>query len=256
MKKKIFAISDIHGYYTETLHALKNARWDEQNPEHLLLVLGDIFDRGPSSYDIYLWLSRLVKEKKAIVLKGNHELMFIEWLSGPVSPHDWKYNGLSETTESFYGSFWDWFDKNTLPGAPETVWYDWSEMARGHINRKHPELLEWLRNLPDYFETEHSIFTHGSIQTYGDWKNPELKWKTHHWDDGGFFEQNIISTDKVVVVGHFGTNEIRSRNLLSLKEDHSILIREDLQIIMIDGCVPVTKKVNVLVIEDNLLGEY
>ena len=45
MKKKIFAISDIHGFYTEMITSLKESGYDEDNPEHLLIVCGDKFDR-------------------------------------------------------------------------------------------------------------------------------------------------------------------------------------------------------------------
>ena len=40
MKKKIFAVSDIHGNYPALIEALKDAGFDENNDSHLLVVLG------------------------------------------------------------------------------------------------------------------------------------------------------------------------------------------------------------------------
>ena len=44
---KYFVISDIHSYYDEMIDSLKNYSFDVSNKEHHLLVLGDLFDRGP-----------------------------------------------------------------------------------------------------------------------------------------------------------------------------------------------------------------
>ena len=67
MEKTIFAISDIHSFYKETIESLAKAGYDEGNPNHLLIVCGDIFDRGDSSLEIYEWLKKLTDKKKAIV---------------------------------------------------------------------------------------------------------------------------------------------------------------------------------------------
>ena len=40
MKKKIFAVSDIHGNYHALINALEEAGFDENNDSHLLVVLG------------------------------------------------------------------------------------------------------------------------------------------------------------------------------------------------------------------------
>lgn len=263
MRKKIFAISDPHGFYNETMAALSAAGWDENNIDHLLIVVGDMFDRGPDSDMLYTKLRDLTLAGKAIVLAGNHEPFLIEWLSGPVSMFNFMYNGLTSTLDSFLGrtrAFLSWViidrglnEKTLTEGEWNTLWYEWSEITRQEIKDMYPDLLEWLNNLPDYFETANHIFTHGSIQTYGDWKNPAKGWNWQHWDKGDFFGENIISTDKTVIVGHFGTGDIREKYGLGSKDDYSILKREDGRVIMIDGCTVLTRNVNVLILEDDLL---
>ena len=59
MKKKIFAVSDIHGEYEILIKGLKEAGFDEDNPEHLLVSVGDAFDRGGNVLAVYEYLKRL-----------------------------------------------------------------------------------------------------------------------------------------------------------------------------------------------------
>ena len=64
------------------------------------------------------------------------------------------------------------------------------------------------------------------------------------------------TNDKTVVVGHFHTRHLREMYELGDKDDDSILeIQDELcgHKIFIDGCTPYTKKVNVLVIENEEL---
>ena len=46
---KFFCISDIHSFYEPMIEALNNAGFNPENPEHILVVCGDVFDRGPNS---------------------------------------------------------------------------------------------------------------------------------------------------------------------------------------------------------------
>ena len=43
---KYFVSSDIHGFYDEWILALKNKGFDIKNPNHKIIICGDIFDRG------------------------------------------------------------------------------------------------------------------------------------------------------------------------------------------------------------------
>ena len=76
MSKKLFFCSDIHGYYDVMINALNEAGFDENNPNHLLVVLGDIFDRGEQAVQVYEYLKRLNDKKKAVVVSGNHHKFF------------------------------------------------------------------------------------------------------------------------------------------------------------------------------------
>ena len=43
--KKIFAVSDIHGFYTQLREALDKAGFDSENENHLFVCCGDCFDK-------------------------------------------------------------------------------------------------------------------------------------------------------------------------------------------------------------------
>ena len=258
MKKKIFAISDIHGFYTEMIESLKESGYDENNPEHLLIVCGDKFDRGKESVKVFQYLKRLMDKNKAIILRGNH-LAFIEnFLEGSNDPFNYINNGLNETIADFWhrtAPFESWC---ALEGSCELSienYSKWAEIARKDINKEYPELLPWIKSLPYYYETDNYIFTHGMIdgQCF-DWHNPNISWYECTWAKPRDFNNSIVNTDKKVVVGHINCGLLRS--LYGYDEnDNSIFERPDGKVIGLDTCTVLTHKVNVLVLEDEIIED-
>lgn len=314
MKKTIFAVSDIHGEYQVLINSLRDAGFDENNPKHLLISLGDAFDRGSESLEVYHYLKRLSDSNKAIILKGNHTNFFTGYLDGSIiSPFNYLHNGTNETMADFLhqtAPFESWcsITKNIQYPTLEDF-ANWLKEAREEILEEYPELLEWLNNRPYYYETEKYIFTHGAIDTLAeDWHYPHcikgkyIDWEALMWDDGSFFGRHINNTDKTVVIGHFGTSRLRNMygyqpimkvikeapkgslngqddifysdtgeiitkmiqpkdkdtDLLlqhSSFDDYGILYRTDNRVIAIDGTCNLTKKINVLVIEEETINE-
>ena len=101
-KYTLFVFSDPHAFYNETITALKKAGYNEANPHHKLVCLGDFTDRGEQSLGMYEYLHRLSIENKAIVLPGNHTKFFIDFLEGSYSPFNYLHNGLNETIADFW----------------------------------------------------------------------------------------------------------------------------------------------------------
>ena len=269
MNKKIFFISDIHGCYQEMIDALKKAQFDEDNKEHLLVVLGDMFDRKYASLAVYKYLKKLVDKGSAIVTMGNHEKFFIDFLEGSYSPFNYLHNGLNETIADFWhrtAPFESWCMIEGQCEMNQENYARWVDICRKEIMDEYPELLPWLKSLPRYFESKNYIGVHGAIDTkVSDWHNPHcyrgnlIDWDALDFNDGSFFGEQIINTDKTVIIGHFGTKQLREMypNLTTKddKEPYDILIRDDDKIIAIDSTVVLSKKINVLVLEDKLLKE-
>lgn len=265
-KNKIFVISDIHGHYQETISALKEAGYDENNSNHFLICCGDCFDRGSESLSIYKWLKKLVDNKKAIWIIGNHEPMFISFLKGNTNPFNFIHNGINTTIDDFNHRTNSWemflFEHDGQHMYMEEAYCDFVKETSKSINKEFPELINFLENLPKYYETKNYIFTHASLDLKtSDWHYPHcyrhsyIDWDALSWDDGSFIFQNN-TTNKTIVVGHFDTGHLREMWQIDSKNynDHSILFTKDKKV-FIDGCTALTKKVNVYVIEDELL-EY
>ena len=267
MNKKIFFISDIHGCYQEMIDALKKAQFDEDNKEHLLVVLGDMFDRKYASLAVYKYLKKLVDKGSAIVTMGNHEKFFIDFLEGSYSPFNYLHNGLNETIADFWhrtAPFESWCMIEGQCEMNQENYARWVDICRKEIMDEYPELLPWLKSLPRYFESKNYIGVHGAIDTkVPDWHKPHcyrynlIDWDALDFDDGSFFGSGIRNTDKTIIIGHFGTEHLRkmydyspNRNMLG---EHDILKRKDGKVIAIDGTVVLSKKINVLVIENEEL---
>lgn len=265
--KKLFVVSDVHGHYHEMIDALEQAGFDENNENHLLISCGDEFDRGEHSLAVYIYLRRLESINKAIVLKGNHSMFMIDYLSGKgVSPFNYLYNGTRETLADFLMQtrpFETWCVLKHIDEPTYGDFAEWISEAKKEINEEYPELLEWLDTRPYYYETKNYIFTHGAIDgTCEDWHFPKkdlmgrfMDWDACMWDDGSFFGSEIKNTDKTVIIGHFGTAHLRSMYGIESEDPHSILKREDGRVIAIDATTKLSKRVNVLVIEDDLMEE-
>ena len=264
---KLFVVSDIHGFHSELMDALDKAGFNPERHDHMLISCGDEFDRGPEALYTYQYLRSLWEKGKAIILKGNHSMFMIDYLSGEnLSPFNYIHNGTRETLADFLGQtapFETWCAIKHIDEPTYGDFAEWISMAKKEINEDYPELLAWLITIPYYYETKNYIFTHGAIDgTCKDWHFPKkdyrgrfMDWGACMWDDGSFFGSEIKNTDKTVVVGHFGTAHLRSMYSIESEDQHSILKRKDGRVIAIDATTALSHKVNVLVIEDNLLEE-
>ena len=282
---KLFVVSDVHGFYDYLIRDLKQAGYNDNDEDSLLIDCGDFFDRGTQSVEIYEYYRKLEKENKAIVLRGNHTSMFQDFLSGEDCSFNFFHNGLDKTIDSFlgdtqsYGTFLMYLDNmkdmaikiygdrvkpilEDSHSVPSEIVFDvFQDYAREEINKNYPELLVWLQERPYYYETENYIFTHASIDgTCDDWRNPTYTkysfwtpWEYLTWDRGYFYGMPIKNTNKTIVVGHYHTDGIREKFNIDVDGTNSILKSEDGKKIFIDTCTPISRRVNVLTIENEKL---
>lgn len=67
--KKYFIFSDIHGRKLNSLlNELKVASFDINNEEHILISLGDLFDRGDDNLNLLFFVNEMIKKNRMIVL--------------------------------------------------------------------------------------------------------------------------------------------------------------------------------------------
>jgi len=240
IKKKLFVVSDIHGYYTLLKEALDNAGFENDNENHLLICCGDYFDRGNENVEVLKFFERL---KHKVLLKGNHEDLLLEILdTGKIQPHNY-INGTMTTLENFFGKYCVNPVDNTVDFSGKTA----------TVNR----ICEFINETIDYFETKNYVFVHGWIPIESDTirQREEISkelWKIARWQKwtSNYFDEPPLE-DKTLICGHVPTfRAIKFDNNRS-PQDASIFYGNGL--IAIDAGTYTTKQVNVLVLEDELV---
>lgn len=237
MLYKFFVTSDLHGHYQEFLKAIKKAGFSEEDSRHILLICGDMFDRGRENTKIYLYIKSLIDQygdDKVIVLKGNHELFFEDLDTDDQYRifFNYQYNRFDMTISDF-----------TNINLDELRNYSNFEIKE-LINKNYPNFLIWLKHLPFYYETKNYIFTHAGF-------SPEIPFEQTDWHQAVWTKSELLEfvdltkygITKKLVMGHRPT-------ILLGEFDYDIHYSPDKQKIYIDGGCAYGGKLNVLVVED------
>jgi len=261
--KKYFVASDIHSFYTPFIKELNKTGFDLNNEEHILIICGDLFDRGSESLKLYEFIKSLPKERR-ILIRGNHEYLFIDSLSKEIPDYYDHTNGTVRTL-------------NDLTNNKYSNWYDMV------LDKKLAKIKKWILSDEwiDYYETNNYIFTHAFIPLS---INPKSYSKHMYNVDVNFLEYNenwrestpkefekatwgcpwklakagLNKTGKIIVCGHWHTADFFN-NLKNLKkkydlyESNPIFVSKKYKLIGLDACTAATNKINVLVLEENEL---
>ena len=255
---KFFVCSDIHSFYTPLKRALDEKGFDPSNENHWLIVCGDCFDRGRESEELLHYLMSL---ERKILVKGNHDILLEECCQrGFPCSHDYS-NGTVRTIQNIGNT-------GCSHSFDEACDIAWRRLAR------YRELLV------NYFETKNYIFVHSWIPTnmefegdskpwylrgktlawMEDWRNAnDVEWEEAMWGNPfARWQQGLNQTGKTIVFGHWHCSA--GHRILGLYEDefNDTAIWEPFYaegIIGIDRCTAHTGEVNVIVIEDEFLGE-
>ncbi len=177
--KRIFIISDLHGYYNLFLEFIKKV---DLQKDDLLINLGDSCDRGSQSYELYLKYYEMIKEGYNILhILGNHEDMIltaIDTLDESDIEHWYRNNG-ETTIESFCN----------VTGLSKKDFFD---------KEKNKFLIDFLSTFPTLIISDKSIFVHAAY-------NPDLLPEKQEeyfliWNRQNFWDRNFIG--KAIYFGH------------------------------------------------------
>ena len=166
MSNRIIVIGDVHGC-AKTLKSLITEI--QPTSKDRIIMLGDYFDRGPSSAEVYKYLQVMNSVWNCTFLKGNHEHMMVKAIRDN-NDDLWMYNGGYYTKESF----------NNNPD----------------IN--FGEVINWAKDLPLWTESEKYYFVHAGLP-YG---NPQDSDEGDMLWDRGHIHSCVNAADKTVVFGH------------------------------------------------------
>ena len=139
---RIFVMSDIHGQYDLFLKMLDKI---DLKREDLLVIIGDICDRGKKSYEIYMKCMKMIKLGYNLkFILGNHEDMLLEDLENdyPIR-YETEYSVFRNSKYFENKDMKDWHEENFLE---EIEW-----------------LVKWLKNCPLIISGNENIFVHAGL---------------------------------------------------------------------------------------------
>lgn len=203
-----FITSDVHGFFDELMVALNSKEFDVNNSDHKLIILGDLFDRGPDNKKVYEFVKSL--GDRFIYVRGNHEDLLgdcvREIVSGrEVSEHHW-HNRTVDTIAEFtqininvFRGFVRWENVN------QTTW----EVMK--------PILDWIdEKSVDCYELDDNVFVHGWIPSTFRKNWTKENWQRARWYNGmEMWKNGYCLEDKIIWCGHwccsYGWSRIRQK---------------------------------------------
>lgn len=285
--KKYFVVSDIHSFWEEFKKALLDNGFDVNNPEHTLIVCGDLFDRGPDTLQVYQFIKSLPKERR-ILIRGNHEYLLKELVERKkVCYHDIS-NGTVRTLLALNGYNYSYEEiyYNLVYATYEQL-FDEEEpfenkLKRCYTSKKTKEVLKWIFSDEwcNYYELDNYIFTHAFIPvnkpekedmynpiyanlSYNpDWRNSSDKdFEDATWGcpyklfDSKLFNEEA-NNNKILVVGHwhasdfhlhYETTEYYTKEYEKIENCTPYIGKN---IIAIDACTAYSCFCNIIILEE------
>lgn len=187
----IYAIGDVHGCLDELKAAERRICADAARlpvGRRIILLLGDLVDRGPRSADV---LDHLVSPPpdgfERLALCGNHDQTFLDFIVDPQANMGWLEFGGEETLES-YGIDLAHIRRKGMAGLDNSL--------QATIPETH---VDFLRRLPVSVRFGEVLFVHAGIR-------PGVPLDAQDDDDFMWIREPFLSTDNglgiVVVHGH------------------------------------------------------
>jgi len=289
-KKKFFVFGDIHSFYDEFIEALNKAGYDENNKDHWLISLGDNLDRGDQSKEMYDFLMN--HTERIILVKGNHEFPLMKEMldRGYHQNHDVS-NGTVKTVLDLSDTEYESIGYFGIKGLDKQKWENACKVAKNKLEPLYNRMVDYfetenyvfvhgyiplglevdeeyrIKDMPEAYQPHKTVYDPNWREAQ-DWEWDEARWENgiskamHGW----------IIPDKTIVAGHYHTSwghaidkykelEKRGEEWEWSDEDYEFGDKADFSpyycngFIGIDACTAHSGKVNVLVLEDDLLDE-
>lgn len=230
---KYFIVSDIHSRFDLLFKALSKSEFDLKNPEHILIIAGDILDRGTSGDKVIKFIESLIKKDRILAVMGNHDKFLIDILNNHIDITKilWNihHNGFKKTLELG----WLYKDKDF------EITNDNISKIRKTFLEQYPIFCEWIIQLPLYIEFSNHVIVHGFLDfSLNDWH--ETDERTCIWTRGYNLEIPK-SFNKKLIFGHTPNYHINGQDEIIFDGNK----------IMIDGGAAGSRKVNILIISED-----
>lgn len=256
MSKKYFVTSDVHSFFNELMVVLNEKGFEKDNPDHILCICGDLFDRGNQTVELFEFVKELQAQDRLIYVSGNHESLLFDCMReiyGGWTPRSHHFhNGTVKTICQFCG---------------QNEWIIHDPSWRDKIFEIMQPVLDFISdNCVDYAEIGDHVLVHGWIPCYqglDDFREASSDdWERARWNNGMEMWKNSACRvkGKTVICGHwhcsYGWSHIRNE-----RKEFPQKSRKDWQksfepfiddgIMAIDACTAYSGLCNVIVIEED-----
>ena len=248
---KYFLFSDVHGEYDALITSLEAAGFDLLNKEHMLIGLGDYFDRGSQNEMVLVFLKTMLDMGRIKLIRGNHDDMLLNFLrtTGLGDPIDIFYNKTQYINDIIYnGMNMTIAELAGQPGlaANISVLIDGVNGLRQQIKDKHPYLISMVENMTDRVLIDNYILTHAGFRISQDqvmkvdnWAHTEAMIERLH---------SLLSPHHIYVFGHWHAEKLNKKFKVKTDNINKFVYKN---FIGIDGKSNITKQVTIHIIESS-----
>ena len=191
-----YIVGDIHGCFREWIRF--KSKIEKQDAEAEFILVGDILDKGPNSFEMLQWaMERVQFESKYQMVIGNHEAEKLKWL---------KYVLNDSANEG-------WRNQESARRMLSVDGYEFYKICcEKNLNRKQlKEIMNWLETLPEYIEKEVAttegiqkfVITHHKLQS-----NKNVITNAEYQAEKDMFPKNKHLSENqncIIIHGHFPT---------------------------------------------------
>jgi serine/threonine protein phosphatase 1 len=157
-------IGDVHG--RDDLLGRLLGRLAEEAPDHAVVLVGDLIDRGEQSAQV---LRRLAARPDILCLRGNHDVMCLDFLDEPErAGPGWLHNGGLQTLASFGVGAGGLGRPEALREARDAL-----ALAMGD------GLVDWLGSRPLWWQSGNVVVTHAGadpLRSMAEQEDRDLLW--------------------------------------------------------------------------------
>lgn len=182
--KRIWAIGDIHGHNMSLKSLIQKI--DPKPEEDLLVILGDLVDRGPDTKGVFDYLMELERQGiDMIVLRGNHDDMMLRAYHEEIN-----HSGLLKFIKR------DQVKKTWLNmGGDKTM----QSFLANRMQEIPVEYFDYIEAMPHFAESENFLFVHAGFDFNA--KSPFADAEAMMWIRDFSFKPEQ-SGHKVIIHGH------------------------------------------------------
>lgn len=201
-KGRLLVTSDIHGHIEHLKAVLQKARFDGDD---LLLIVGDMLDKGPKSLETLRYVMKLCAEGRALVTMGNVDYLRLTSIKYTIDNPENAQNFLDYINymnewkgTCFYKELFNeiGIEPSSTEAITENIVAVWEHFK---------EEFDFIKSLPTLAESEKYIFVHGGIPHDESELQSECKDAMKYLKSDAFRDSALrkgFRFDRQVVCGH------------------------------------------------------